>query len=349
MTTADGIAPTAARPPSPGPKSATINDVARKAGVAVSTVSRALSMPGRVKVTTREHIERVAKELNYVPNTHARALTSGHTGAVAVLVSDIANPFYFAIIRGTQKQLKAAGYTQLLVDTEESGELEVGMLARLRQSCDGAILTAPRLSDGELVALSKDMPIVTINRAAKGVPSVVIDTAGGMNQALEHLASLGHTRVLYISGPRSSWSNDKRWRALRATADKLGVKTGRTAPFPAETTSGAAAADALVNSGATACVAFNDLLAIGMLERLRARNIRVPEDISIVGCDDIFGAGFCNPPLTTLVAPIEEAGRVAVSMLVSMFAPVNSRVSHRSVRLQTHLRVRESTGPAPAK
>ncbi|HEY8719154.1 LacI family DNA-binding transcriptional regulator [Pengzhenrongella sp.] len=348
MTGEDGTAPTVSSTPAARPRSPTINDVALKAGVAASTVSRALSVPGRVKPSTREHIERVARELNYVPNTHARALISGRTGAVAVLVSDITNPFYFDIIRGTQQQLKAAGYTQLLVDTEESGELEVGTLAKLQRSCDGAILTAPRLSDVELAALAKDMPIVAINRASKGVPSVMIDTAGGMNQALEHLASLGHTRVLYIAGPRSSWSNEKRWRAMRAAAERLGVQTGRTAPFVPKTSSGAAAADALLNSGATACVAFNDLLAIGMLERLRERNIRVPRDISIVGCDDIFGADFCNPPLTTLAAPIEEAGRVAVSMLLSLFAPANARVQRRSVVLPTYLTVRASTGPAPA-
>ena len=345
MAAEHGTAPAVAHIPSRGPKPATINDVALKAGVAASTVSRALSMPGRVKTTTREHIERVAKELHYVPNAHARALISGHTGAVAVFVSDIKNPFYFDIIRGTQKQLTVAGYAQLLVDTEDSGELEVGTLAKLRRSCDGAILAAPRLSDVELVAVSKAMPIVAINRAAKGVPSVVIDTAGGMNQALEHLASLGHSSVLYVSGPRSSWSNEKRWRAMRAAAEALGVKSGRTAPFSPTTASGAAAADALLNSGATACVAFNDLLAIGMLERLRERNIRVPQDISVVGCDDIFGASFCNPPLTTLAAPIEQAGRVAVSMLLSMLAPVGPRGSRRSVVLATCLTVRGSTGP----
>lgn len=330
------------------PKATTINDVARVAGVAASTVSRALSVPGRVKASTREHIERVAAELNYTPNTHARALTSGRTGAVAVLVTDITNPFYFDIIRGTQQQLKAANYTQLLVDTEESGELEVSMLARLRLSCDGAILTAPRLSDAQLIALATDMPIVAINRASKGFPSVVIDSAVGVDQALEHLVSLGHTRVLYIAGPQGSWSNEKRWRALRAAGERLGVKTGRTAAFAPKTTSGAAAADALLNSGATACVAFNDLLAIGMLVRLRERNVSVPGEVSIVGCDDIFGADFCNPPLTTLAAPIEEAGRVAVSMLLSQLSPVGPKAPRRSAVLPTHLTVRESTGPARA-
>ena len=349
MRALDGTSTTSPAPASTATKPATINDVALAAGVAASTVSRALSMPGRVNAVTRERIERVAEELNYVPNSQARARISGRTGALAVLVSDITNPFYFGIIRGTQQQLKAAGYTQLLVDTEESGELEASMLAKLRPSCDGAILAASRLSDAQLAALANDMPIVAINRAARGVPSVVIDSAAGIDQALEHLVSLGHVRVLYVSGPRGSWSNEKRWRAMRSTAERLGVEVSRTVAFAPKTTSGAAAADALLNSGATACIAFNDLLAIGMLTRFRERKVRVPDDVSVVGCDNIFGADFCNPPLTTLTAPIEQAGRVAVSMLLSSLTPVGPKSLRRSVLLPTHLTVRDSTGPAPPR
>lgn len=342
---ADPSAPT----PPPSGRPATIHDVARAAGVAPSTVSRALAVPGRGSPATRERIERIAESLDYAPSTQARALTSGRTGAIAVLVSDITNPFYFDIIRGTQQQLKAAGYTQLLVDTEESGELEASTLRRLRRSYDGAILTASRLADAQLAELAAEIHLVTINRATTGVPSVVVDSPGGIHQALEHLSSLGHTTVAYISGPRSSWSNEKRWRAMQAVAQRLGLDVVRTNPFPPKTTSGAAAADAFLNSGATACVAFNDLIAIGMLARFRERGVRVPADVSIVGYDDIFGADFCNPPLTTLTAPIEQAGRVAVSMLLADLNPGNDGSPRRAVLLPTHLTVRESTGPAPSR
>lgn len=297
---------------------------------------------------TRQRIERVAAELNYVPHSRARALTSGRTGAIAVLVSDITNPFYFDVIRGTQRQSKAAGYTQLLVDTEESGELEGTMLAGLRRSCDGAILSASRLTNSQLTALAKEMAIVAINRVAPGVSSVVLDSSVGIDQTLEHLVSLGHDRVLYISGPRSSWSNETRWRAIRAVGQRLGVAVDRTGAFPPTTTSGAAAADALLNSGATACIAFNDLLAIGMLARLRERGVRVPRDVSIVGCDDIFGADFCNPPLTTITAPIEQAGRMAVSLLLAALTPSSAGSPPRPVLLPTHLTIRDSTGPVAA-
>src|SRR5689334_21915378 len=125
----------------------TITDIAKATGVAPSTVSRALNKPGRVSAATRERIEAAARELDYVPNSPARALSSGRTGTIAVLVSDVTNPFYFGLIRGTQQQLKAAGYAQLLVDTEDSGEHEAEMLRKMRRWMDGAILTASRLPE----------------------------------------------------------------------------------------------------------------------------------------------------------------------------------------------------------
>jgi LacI family transcriptional regulator len=327
-----------------GDRPATLADVAAAAGVAASTVSRALSNPGRVNVVTRERIVRVADELNYVPNVQARALTSGRSGSIAVLVSDITNPFYFGIIRGTQQQLKAAGYSQILVDTEESDELEDGTLHSLRPSFDGAILSASRLTDRQLSALAAEMPIVAINRQTRTVPHVFIDTPGGMTQALEHLVSLGHTEIAYVSGPATSWPNEGRWRALVRAADARGAVAHRVGPFAPMQHSGAAAADAVLNSGATACIAFNDLLAIGMLARFAERGVDVPRDISIVGCDDIFGADFCNPPLTTLTAPIEQAGRAAVSMLIARLGATPATGIRQSITLPTHLTVRASTG-----
>jgi LacI family transcriptional regulator len=331
----------------PAEKMPTIKDVAELAGVATSTVSRALSKPDRVNRHTRERIEEAAARLNYVPSSQARGLSSGRTDTVAVLVPDITNPFYFDIIRGTQHQLKAAGLTQLLVDTEESSEMELEALHKMRRSADGFILAASRLTDAQLADVSGSQPLVTINRASANAPTVVIDTPSAMIQALEHLASLGHHRICYVSGPPTSWSNLRRWKIFEEDSAHRGLETHRIGPFTPKTTSGAAAADAAVRTGATACIVFNDLLAIGMLQRLRERGIRVPEDMSIVGCDDIFGADFCNPPLTTISSPIEQAGRVAVSMLLSQLNPLHGGTTRRLAVMPTHLTVRGSTGPAP--
>jgi LacI family transcriptional regulator, galactose operon repressor len=325
----------------------TITDIAVATGVAPSTVSRALNKPGRVSAATRDRILAAARELNYAPTMRARTLASGHTGNIAVLISDVTNPFYFGLIRGSQRQLKAAGYAQLLVDTEDSGEHEAEMLRAMRHTLDGAILAASRLPERALAAVAAQIPLVTVNRNVPGVMSVVMDTPTGIEQAVEHLISLGHRDIAYISGPENSWSNRARWRAMNAVAARHNLRFTRIGPFPRGRHSGSAAADALLITEVTAFVAFNDLLAIGMLSRLRERGVRVPADVSAVGCDDVFGADFCNPPLTTLTTPIEEAGRVAVSMLLSRLKDPSAPVTRRAVVLPTHLTVRESSGPAP--
>lgn len=328
------------------PRRVTINDIAAATGFAASTVSRALSRPGRVNVVTRERIEAVARELSYVPNTQARALASGCTETVAVLVSDVTNPFYFGLIRGTQHELKAAGYANLLIDSENSGQLESHMLSKLRQSVDGAILAASRLTGTQLAELDTELPLVVINRRVRGVQSVVIDSPSGVVQAAEHLIALGHREIVYMSGPQNSWANEARWRSLAETAARHGTPVRRLGPFPVGRKLGAAAADALLDVHGTACITFNDLLAIGMLARLRERGVGVPGEVSIVGCDDIFGADFCHPALTTVTAPIEQAGIAAVSMLLARLTH-DASATRRSAVLPTHLVVRESTGPAP--
>jgi LacI family transcriptional regulator len=332
-----------------GERRVTIHDVAAQAGVAASTVSRALSNPGRVNRATRARIEEIARAMNYVPNVQARALTSGRTETIAVLVSDVTNPFYFGLIRGAQQQLKAAGYAQLLIDTEDSAELEAHLLHKMRQSIDGAILAASRLPESALAAAAAEIPLVTVNRNVPGVQSVVIDSPDGVSQATEHLVSLGHRHIVYVSGPATSWANEARWRAMRAAMARHGLTATKIGPFGATRPSAPAAADSLLNTGATACIAFNDMLAIGMLIRLNERGVRVPADISVVGCDDIFGADFCHPPLTTLTAPIERAGQVAVAMLLARLSNTAGGTVRRQVVLPTHLTVRDSTGPVRAR
>jgi DNA-binding LacI/PurR family transcriptional regulator len=329
------------------PRRVTINDIAAATGFAPSTVSRALSRPGRVNPLTRRHIEAVAREMSYVPNAHVRAPAPGVTRTVAVMVSDVTNPFYFGLIKGTQHQLKAAGYANMLLDNENSGQLESDILSKVRQSIDGAILTASRLSSRLLATLDADLPLVAINRRVRGVQSVVIDSPSGVRQAAEHLISLGHREIVYLSGPPNSWANEARWRSLATVADRYGLAVRRLGPFAAGRMSGSAAADALIDTGATACITFNDLLAIGMLSRLYERGVGVPAQISIVGCDDIFGSDFCHPALTTLTAPVEQVGRVAVSMLLARLTEGPSSAARQSAVLPTHLTVRESTGPAP--
>ncbi|WP_329100351.1 LacI family transcriptional regulator [Micromonospora sp. NBC_01699] len=325
----------------------TITDIARVTGVVPSTVSRALNKPGRVNPATRDRIQAAARELNYVPNSQARALISGRTGTIAVLVSDVTNPFYFGLIRGAQQRLKATGYAQLLIDTEDSGEHEAEMLHKMRRSLDGAILAASRLPEGALTTLAGEIPLVTVNRNVRGVQSVVIDTPTGIGLAVEHLVNLGHRDIVYVAGPDTAWSNRARWRSMCAAGERYGHRFRQVGPFPRGRRSGTAAADAVLAAGATACICFNDLFAIGMLPRLRERGVDVPGDLSVIGCDDIFGADFCHPPLTTLTGPIEQAGEVAVAMLLARLDEPTTEPVRRTVILPATLTIRESTGPAP--
>ncbi|HEY0119205.1 MAG TPA: LacI family DNA-binding transcriptional regulator [Cellulomonas sp.] len=326
----------------------TLRDVAERAGVAVSTVSRALAHPGRISPPTVARIQEAVGELGYSPNGAARALTSGRTSMVALVVPDLSNPFYVGIVRGTQARLREAGYMHILVDTEESAHAEERALHSLRSTVDGVILGASRLPDARLADWARQLRLVAINRDAPpdAGPSVIIDTPGGALQGLRHLASLGHRRVAYAAGPRTSWSDKHRRAAIAAAAAKWGIEVVTLGPFVPRREDGAAAADAVVHCGATGVLAFNDLLAFGILERLADRGIDVPGQISVVGCDDIFGADLVRPALTTVAAPLQEAGRLAAEILLGLLEPGPS-TGVQATELATHLVVRASTGPVP--
>jgi len=322
----------------------TMRDVAERAGVAVSTVSRVVSTPDRISPATRQVVLKAIRDLGY-SSAAARPQRRG-LASVALLVPDITNPFYFDIIRGSQERLRDSGYTQLLIDTEESPDNERASLELLEESASGAILAATRLSDEELEEWSGRLPLVTVNREIPGVPSVMVDTPAAFGQAVEHLASLGHRHVCYVSGPEKSASNERRWTACEAAGERLGIEIVRIGPFNPKPQSGAAAADAVLVTGATAAIAFNDILAIGMLRRFAERGVPVPGQVSVTGCDDIFGADFCSPPLTTITAPTRRIGREATSMLLARLTNAGTRV--RTVELPVFLTIRGSTGQAPA-
>ncbi|ALE92625.1 LacI family transcriptional regulator [Arthrobacter alpinus] len=326
----------------------TLRDVAKVAGVATSTVSRVLSNPGRISPRTSEAVLKAARDLGYDSARRREVLTAGQSRSVALLVPDIGNPFYFDIIHGMQEQLKAAGYIQVLVDTEESAEVEESTLESMMSTSQGVILAASRLSTNALKRAAERIPLVALNRNDGGAPAVLIDATIGIHQAFQHLVSLDHRRIAFISGPEKSLSSQWRWQAFVDAAREHGVEAIRLGPYAPKQTSGAAAADAMLTSRATACIAFNDLLAIGMLRRFRVRGVRVPADVSIIGFDDIFGADFCQPPLTTITAPIERAARVATSMLLNRLDPGSSD-ARKMVRLPTYLTVRESTGMVAAR
>ena len=185
---------------------------------------------------------------------------------------------------------------------------------------------------------------MVVNREITSVPSVVVDTSRGVAEALDYLVSLGHARIAFLSGPSSSWSNRKRWEALQAASQRLNVECIRIGPQNGEIQSGAAAADAAIHHDVTAGLFFNDMLAIRALKRFAERGVRVPEDMSVVGCDDIFGADFCHPPLTTLTSPIDQVGRIATDMLLTRLLGLPLARDRETVA--AHLTIRQSTANA---
>jgi DNA-binding LacI/PurR family transcriptional regulator len=321
----------------------TLQDLATECGVAVSTVSRALTRPDRVSESTRARIVAAAERLGYEPSVAGRALSSGRTQTIGLMVPDVTNPYFFGIIRGTQSQLRAAGYAHVLVDTEESAALEEESLRRLRRSCDGVILAASRLGAEEIAAWDRVLPLVLLNRSVEGVASVEVDSPDGARQALDHLVSLGHRRIAYVRGPAGSGPDRHRREVLGATAPRYGADLVVTDPFAPTSASGPAAADTVLRLGATACIVFNDLMAISMLRRFADRGVDVPGAMSVVGCDDIFGADFCNPPLTTVTVPTERPARTAAALLLDRLR-TGRRISPERP-LPAHLTIRESSAP----
>lgn len=328
-----------------GGSAPTIYDIAKLAGVNPSTVSRALSQPGRINVKTEERIQAAAKELNYRVNPIARALPTGRTNTLGLFVADITNPMIFGIVRGAERAAADAGYTLVVAESQESGEREATAIERVMPSVDGLVLATSRLGDAQITQIAARKPVVVINRALEGVTGILPDVERGVDQLVAHLAQLGHRSVAYLSGPETSWVSGRRWEALLAAAPKQGMTIVEIGPGVPTLDGGAAAISRVVASGVTAVVAFNDLMAIGLMRGAQERGITVPSKLSIAGFDDIFGSDFTAPTLTTVRAPLTEAGERAVRHLLSRVSPrSDGRRVNVDELLPTELVVRGSTG-----
>ncbi|MDN5913678.1 MAG: LacI family transcriptional regulator [Pseudonocardia sp.] len=322
----------------------TIYDVARSAGVAPSTVSRALARPGRVSAGTAERVRAAAAELGYRALPQARAASTAATGMIALVISDITNPFGFEIIRGAEHAASDAGYTMILSDAQESGTRERTLVERAMPSVDGIVLASSRMSDSTIRMMAKQKPTVVLNRAVLDVPSVVTDNRRGAAAAVEHLRELGHDAVSYLAGPEASWADGTRWKAVLEAAQIAGVRARRAGPAVPTVDGGVAAAAELGDPLPTAVVAFNDQVAIGLVRGLRRRGVDVPGDVSVVGFDDIMLARLVTPELTTVAAPLRTMGGVAVRNLLAQIASSGATPA-RSAELPAQLVVRASTGP----
>ena len=323
----------------------TINQVAEAAGVTKSSVSRAYTRPEMLSEETVRKIFAAAEELGYVPNHTARALSTGRHGNIALIVPDVANPFFPPLIRAAQIEAERSDYCVFLGNSDEKPKQEDKLIGRFGGQVEGILLVSSRLSDEKIVSHAANRPMVLINRDVDGIPRVLIDSAAGVKEAVEHLASLGHKKLVYVSGPQGSWSNKQRRAAVRQSARAFGIEATIIANESAAFEAGRRVVPSVLSSGATAAIAFHDLTAQGMLAELLQRGVSVPDDLSVVGCDDVLGAT-TYPPLTTVSNRSVEAGKTALTLLVDMLE--NQAIRDVRYVLKTNLVIRNTTGRARA-
>jgi LacI family repressor for deo operon, udp, cdd, tsx, nupC, and nupG len=323
----------------------TIDQVAKEAGVSTATVSRVLAGIGSVNATMAAEVRRVASTLGYRPFGAARDLASGHHRSIGVVVPDLANPYFYDIISSAQAAAAKDGYRMLIADSGGDPETELSMCEDLLSQAGGLIVQSSRMDAAGLKSLvAHNSPVVLINRVEYGVdlPTVGVDNFSAMLEICHHLTSLGHRKAVYLAGPASSWQNQERWRAIQQ-ARMMGLESTSLSAEPT-IEGGYAATDAVLAEGPTAIIAFNDLVACGVLARLRERGLRVPEDMSVTGFDDIVFAKFTQPALTTAVTPRAVLGEQAWKILR---ARLNGYVVPEVPLVKAEVVIRDSTAAPP--
>lgn len=324
----------------PATDRATIGDVATRAGVSRATVSRVMNGLSTVDPAIAERVRTTAAELDYRPNQVARSLALGRTQTIGYVVPDLTNPAFHGALRGLSRAAAEQSYRVLVADSAEHAEEEPLLALETRRRCDALVLVAPRMPQADLVRLIPDLqPVVLLNRNAEeaGIPLLNVDWASGVRDLVRHLTGLGHRRIAYLAGPTASRSNAAREEAFTDLAPGIEVvKIPCGAMFP----DGHAVAGQVLDARVTAVVAFNDVVALGLLGALHELGTDVPGEISVAGFDDIPFAAFTSPPLTTASVPQEQMGRLAWQRLSAMLAGEHP---HERVLLRPRLVVRGST------
>ena len=338
----------------PAHQRVTIREVADEAGVSIATVSRVLNGRDDVAPETRELVARVIQERGYVANRNARGLSAGRTGLIGVLVPLVFPAYFSSILSGASEALYEHDLRAVLSPTGHQHDREVTLLDRLAHGLtDGALIVLPEESNEELGRLAgagyNFVVVDPLMPLDERIPSVSAAHTSGADQAMRHLLGLGHRRIAIITGPRGWVATEDRRRGYHAALAAAGILPDPELEVESnfEIDGGEQAARILLDlpERPTAIFAFNDNHAIGALRAARERGLRVPEDLSIVGFDDVEHATIVSPTLTTVRQPLAEMGRTAVSLLTRLIERQRFEALH--VELATRLVVRESTGPAP--
>jgi LacI family transcriptional regulator len=322
------------------PANATIRDVAAGAGVSVATVSRVFNQKGPIREETARRVMEVAGALQYVPHAGARSLSTRSTRTIGVVLPDLHGEFFSEVIRGIDSAARDSGYHLLLSGSHADRDEMRAVVQAVRGLVDGLIIMSPDLDPNALCdELPAGIPAVLLNAKADGRPSITIDNAGGARDVVRHLAALGHERIAFITGPARNNDAEQRRRGFRAGVKTRGVEAIEIAgDFTEESGYEAARQIAALEPRPTAVFAANDSMAIGALSGFRDAGLRVPDEMALVGFDDVPIARFLDPPLTTVKVPIAELGRRGLLLLIG------EPSAHSPARLETSLVVRRSCG-----
>lgn len=328
---------------------ATIKQIADAAGVHPSTVSRALD-PKKRHLVAEEVARRItsqAEALGYQPNRLAANLRLGRSDLIGVLLPDIANPVFAPILGGITETLSAEGYAPIVADAGNASSQQITFVETLlSQRVDGLIL-ATVSQDDELVGfcIRRGLPVILVNRseARDRVSSVVSDDDLGMRLAVDHLVGLGHRRIAHVAGPLSTSTGALRRDGFERAMSRHGLRgvVREAAGYTREAGAQQAAALLADESDITAIAAANDLLALGVLDSVKERGLRCPEDMSLVGHNDMPLMDVVSPPLTTVRIEHRQMGRTAARMLIDTIKSDSSAIRH--IVLRPELVVRRST------
>jgi LacI family repressor for deo operon, udp, cdd, tsx, nupC, and nupG len=324
-----------------------IGEVAKEAGVSVATISRALRMPQVVAPKTLERVQKAVDKLGYAPNAQARMLRTARSNVIVAMVPDISNPFFSEIIRGIEQAAQRKRYSVLLGDTQYNREREQAYADLLAtKQADGLIMLGARaVPHLPRLPTRAFAPVVSVSEYIKGISGVYIDNIAAARDATNYLLHLGHVDIAYVAGPPTSPVCIDRTRGFQIALRAVGIRRDPTLTVTGDFSieSGIRGVDGLLSGQRkfTAVFCSNDEMAIGAMRALRSRGFRVPEDVSVIGFDDMRFARYCDPPLTTIAQPMGEMGREAMNMMIEIL--INPHAPPLERILPTQLVVRGST------
>ncbi|MFY9263517.1 MAG: LacI family transcriptional regulator [Actinomycetaceae bacterium] len=329
-------------------KNVTIYDVAERAGVSASTVSRVFSSPARVSAKTTAKVYQAARELGFQREGSSYWEHDKRTKKLAIVVSNMSNPVYSDILSGFRQTAVEHDYSVIVINSEKDPDDEHQAVEEIIPLVDGIAFPGSRLTPQSIKQFEKQLPLVLLNRFVTGHTCIISDIVKGMEIACDYLQELGHNEVLYLAGQEDSWANVTRWRALQKATRERGMKLRQFQDLASGIQGGIDAANRWKPDIATAVIAFNDLMGIGFMRWVQRLGYRVPDDVSVIGIDNSVACEVSAPELTSLDSGGSVIGSKAARSLIWQ-AENRSVRERKSFVIPVEFTVRRSTGPAPTQ